>query len=50
MDVKYMTCTDGKCEYKPTLNRTVRKTKEETRYAQLWAEIELPKQLEEMRT
>jgi hypothetical protein len=44
--MKKMTCTNGKCEYKPTLNRTtVKKSKTAIKYAQLWAEIELPKLL-----
>lgn len=42
-----MPCKNGKCEYKPPLNRRLENppTPEEIRYAQLWEEIELPKLL-----
>jgi hypothetical protein len=48
-DVIYMTCENEKCEYRPTLNRKVDLARDQVRYAQLWAEIELPKQLGEKR-
>jgi len=37
-------CENGKCEYNNEMNRVARnkRTKDEIRYAQLWAEIELP--------
>jgi hypothetical protein len=42
-----MTCKNGACDYENTLDRTLttKRTKQEIRYAQLWAEIELPKLL-----
>jgi len=43
-----MTCTDNKCEYQPPAPQrqpTRKRTAQEIRYAQLWAEIELPKLL-----
>jgi hypothetical protein len=47
-----MTCKNGKCEYAPTLKQQpiVARTPEEVKYGTLWAEIELPKLLKEMRT
>lgn len=40
-------CENGKCEYRPTLNRVARnrRTQDEIRLAQLWKEVELPKDL-----
>jgi hypothetical protein len=40
-------CKDGKCEYNNELNREleIKPTADETRFARLWAEVELPKQL-----
>jgi hypothetical protein len=50
--VIYMTCQNGKCEYNPTLNSQPiqARTAEEIRYGRLWAEIELPKLLQERKT
>jgi hypothetical protein len=40
-------CKNNSCEYSPTINRqlTHKRKLAEIRYAQLWAEIELPKLL-----
>gem|GEM_PF-1798402 len=46
-----MTCKDNTCEYKPTLTRlATHRTPEEIQYGKLWAQIELPKQLKEVKT
>jgi hypothetical protein len=41
-----MTCTNGICEYKPTLNRgKINRIPNPERYGRLYAKIELPEQL-----
>jgi hypothetical protein len=41
----YMTCQDKECEFNSILMREVLRTNEEIRYGQLWAELEMPKLL-----
>jgi len=46
--VQTMTCTNNKCEYSPLAPQrqlTRKRSAKQIRYAQLWAEIELPKLL-----
>jgi hypothetical protein len=39
-------CTNQECEYKPTLQtEALKRTHDEIRYGELWAEIELPRLL-----
>jgi len=45
------TCKNGNCEFNPTLNREqVKRTPEQEQYGKLWAEIELPELLKEVKT
>lgn len=42
-------CKENACEYQPQIKREIKQARnpEETRYGQLWAEIEMPQKLKE---